>query len=111
MVRRLNVQRNAQADLRVHGGENMAVYSDPVEHYPLWQNELGRAELPHGQFGENLTVRGLTEETARVGEIYRIGDALRQVTQPRIPCFKLVHHMDEEPTFARRFLNSRRWRA
>ena len=108
MVRRLNVEGDAQADLRVHGGENMAVYAYPVEHYPFWQKELGRAELPHGQFGENFTLRGLTEETARVGEVYRIGEALLQVTQPRIPCFKLVHHMDEGPTFAKRFLNSRR---
>ena len=108
MVRRLNVEGDAQGDLRVHGGENMAVYAYPVEHYPFWENELGRTDLPHGQFGENVTVRGLTEETARVGEVYRIGGALLQVTQPRIPCFKLVYRMDAGPEFTKRFLESRR---
>ena len=102
-VRRLNVEGDAQGDLRVHGGENMAVYAYPVEHYPFWENELGRADLPHGQFGENFTVRGLTEERARVGEVYRIGGALLQVTQPRIPCFKLVYRMDAGPEFAKPF--------
>jgi len=108
MVRRLNIEGDAQADHRVHGGENMAVYAYPVEHYSFWENELGRANLPHGQFGENLTVRGLMEKTARVGEIYRVGGALLQVTQPRIPCFKLVYRMDAGPDFAKRFFESRR---
>ncbi len=108
MVRRLNLKGDTQADLRVHGGENMAVYAYPLEHYALWEKELGRADLPHGQFGENFTVRGLTEESARVGEVYRIGGALLQVTQPRIPCFKLVYRMDAGPEFAKRFLESRR---
>ena len=108
VVRGVNVDGDAQSDLRVHGGENMAVYAYPVEHYAYWERELGRASLPHGQFGENFTVRGLTEETARVGDVYRIGTALLQVTQPRIPCFKLVHRMDAGPEFAKRFLESRR---
>ena len=108
MVRRLNLEGDAQGDLRVHGGENMAVYAYPVEHYPFWENELGRADLPHGQFGENLTVRGLTEERARVGEVYRIGGALLQVTQPRVTCFKLPYRMGAGPEFAKRFLESRR---
>lgn len=108
LIRRLNLDGDAQADLRVHGGENMAVYAYPVEHYPFWEEQLGRTKLPHGQFGENLTVRGLTEEGVRVGELYRIGGALLQVTQPRIPCFKLVYRMDAGPGFAKRFMESRR---
>ena len=108
MVRGVNVDGDAQSDLRVHGGENMAVYAYPAEHYAYWERELGRASLPRGQFGENFTVRGLTEETARVGDVYRIGTALLQVTQPRIPCFKLVYRMDAGPEFAKRFLESRR---
>ena len=86
----------------------MAVYAYPVEHYAFWERGLGRPSLPHGQFGENLTVRGLTEDSVRVGDVYRVGSALLQVTQPRIPCFKLVHRMDAGPEFAKRFLESRR---
>ncbi len=87
MVRRLNIEGDDQADRRVHGvGFDMAIYAYPIEHYAFWQKELGRQDFPHGQFGENLTVSGLSEETVRVGDVFRIGGALMQVTQPRIPC-------------------------
>ncbi len=97
-----------QADLRVHGTANMTVYAYPVEHYDYWKDELDRSDLRHGQFGENLTVSGLSEEDVRVGDIFRIGTARLQVTQPRIPCYKLGIRMDEGPDFPKRFLLSGR---
>jgi MOSC domain-containing protein YiiM len=71
----------------------MAVYAYPVEHYGFWEQALGRGPMPKGQFGENLTVQGLLEEGVRVGDIFRIGGTLMQVTQPRIPCYKLALKM------------------
>jgi ferredoxin-NADP reductase/MOSC domain-containing protein YiiM len=86
----------------------MAVYAYPAEHYPFWQADLGRAAFPFGQFGENLTVEGLTEETVRVGDVLRVGGALLQVSQPRIPCYKLALRMGEGPDFPKRFQDSGR---
>lgn len=84
---------DAQADLIAHGGEFKAVYGYPIEHYPLWQAELGRQDLTYGQFGENLTTEGLLEQTMFVGSVYRVGNAVLQITQPRMPCYKLEHKM------------------
>ncbi len=70
MVRRLNIDGDDQADRRVHGvGFEMAIYFYPVEHYAFWERELNCDGFPYGQFGENLTVSGLSEDTVRVGEI------------------------------------------
>ena len=101
-----NVEGDAQADLRVHGGERKAVYAYPHEHYASWAAELGRTLAP-GQFGENLTTEGLLETTVRVGDRFRVGTALLEVTQPRSPCFKLAAHMGM-PEFPRLFLRSGR---
>src|SRR4051812_47055489 len=79
-VRRLSLEGDWQADLRSHGGANKAVYAYPREHYPRWSQELGRDDLRPGQFGENLTLEGLTEEAVRLGDTVRIGTALLQVT-------------------------------
>jgi MOSC domain-containing protein YiiM len=106
-VRRLSLEGDWQADLRYHGGLNKAVYAYPLEHYPWWSHELSRDDLRPGQFGENLTLEGLTEDTAHLGDILRVGSALLQVTQPRIPCFKLGIKMGD-PTFPKRFLASGR---
>ena len=104
MVRRLNIDGDDQADRRVHGvGFDMAIYVYPVEHYAFWARELGRDGFPYGQFGENLTVEGLSEDTVRVGDTFRVGATLLQVTQPRIPCYKLTMRMDEGPDFPARF--------
>src|SRR3954469_18300828 len=107
LVRRLSLAGDWQADLRAHGGLDKAVYAYPLEHYAPWSQELGRDDLRPGQFGENLTVEGLTEDTARLGDVLRVGGALLQVTQPRIPCFKLGIKMGD-PAFPRRFLASGR---
>ena len=89
-VRGHQIDGDQQADLRVHGGPYKAVYAYPSEHYPYWQTELGIPNLSPGSFGENLTIEGLTEETTVIGDQFRIGSAILQVSQPRMPCFKLA---------------------
>ena len=108
MVRRLKIDGDAQADRKVHGGFDMAVYAYPVEHYAYWESALGHDGYPYGQFGENLSVEGLLEETVRVGDVLRIGGAVLQVTQPRIPCYKLAIRMAQDTDFAKRFQDSGR---
>lgn len=88
-VRKLNLEGDGQADLVHHGGESKAVYAYALEHYDYWQDALGRNDLAHGTFGENLTIAGLDEATLCVGDQLGIGDALFTITQPRVPCFKL----------------------
>jgi len=80
MVHRLNIDGDDQADRRVHGvGLDMAIYVYPVEHYAFWARELGRDSFPYDQFGDNLTVEGLSEDTVRVGDTFRVGGTLLQV--------------------------------
>jgi len=102
-----NLEGDRQADLSVHGGENKAIYCYPVEHYPVWSDELGRTDLEHGQFGENLTTRGLLEREVGVGDVFLIGTAVLQITQPRAPCFKLGIRMGDA-RFVKTFLRSGR---
>ena len=89
MVRRTNLEGDAQADLAVHGGERKAVYAYSSEYYPLWKQELGDIELPFGSFGENLTTEGMFDQDVYLGDHYQVGSAVLTVTQPRTPCFKL----------------------
>jgi MOSC domain-containing protein YiiM len=107
MVRRMNLDGDRQADLSVHGGVDKAVYVYPFEHYAEWARELGRNDLSYGQFGENLTVEGMLEETVHIGDTFRIGDALLEVTQPRVPCYKLGLKMGSAQ-FPKKFLASHR---
>lgn len=88
-VRGNNLEGDRQADLRVHGGPYKAVYLYPSEHYPLWREQLGIHDLSAGAFGENLTTSGFTEEDVYIGDRFRAGTATLQVTQPRMPCYKL----------------------
>lgn len=88
-VHRLGLQGDVQADLRVHGGPEKAVYFYPGEHYTTWQEVLGRDTLAPGSFGENLTTAGLLETDLRVGDVLRVGTVVLQVLQPRSPCYKL----------------------
>ena len=82
-----------QADRRVHGGAEKAVHHYPLDHYPIWMSELGNLEALRapGGFGENISASGLTEKTVAVGDIFRLGTALLQVSQGRQPCWKLNH--------------------
>jgi MOSC domain-containing protein YiiM/ferredoxin-NADP reductase len=107
-LKRLNFVGDKQADLSAHGGIDKAVYCYPFEHYGFWRRELGRAALPMGQFGENVTTQGLLECELRIGDIIRMGTAILQVSEPRIPCYKLVMHMDAGSDFSVRFLAANR---
>jgi MOSC domain-containing protein YiiM len=106
-LRRLSLEGDWQADLQSHGGANKAVYAYPLEHYAWWARELSRDDLRPGQFGENFTLEGLMEDGVRLGDVYRVGGAVLQVTQPRVPCFKLGLKMGDR-LFPRRFLASGR---
>ncbi|HEX4135142.1 MAG TPA: MOSC domain-containing protein [Bryobacteraceae bacterium] len=88
-VRGYNVEGDRQSDLTVHGGPNKAVYSYPSEHYSFWREQLPDMDLAFGIFGENLTTEGLTEDSVRIGDQFRVGSTVLRVTQPRMPCFKL----------------------
>jgi MOSC domain-containing protein YiiM len=98
---RMNLIGDGQADLRVHGGADKAVYVYPFEHYAFWAGELGRNDFSHGQFGENFTTEGLLENEVSIGDVFQIGVARVQVTQPRSPCFKLGIRMGDENLPAR----------
>jgi MOSC domain-containing protein YiiM len=103
----VNLEGDRQADLTVHGGPDKAVYAYPAEHYPYWQEELGRA-LPWGMFGENLTVAGAPlEDELAIGDRLRIGSTELVVSQPRLPCYKLGIRFDDAG-MVRRFLASGR---
>ncbi|HEY7114720.1 MAG TPA: MOSC domain-containing protein [Thermoanaerobaculia bacterium] len=104
---RLTLAGDIQADKRVHGGPNQAVYVFPSEHYPHFRRALGRPDLPFGFFGENFTTEGLHEEEVRVGDVYRVGNAVVQVTKPRAPCFKMGLKAGSQG-FVRELLESRR---
>jgi ferredoxin-NADP reductase/MOSC domain-containing protein YiiM len=94
-VRRLNVDGDGQADLIGHGGEHRAVYVYDQSAYEHWAEFLGRDDLVPGIFGENFTVEGMPDNEVCVGDRYRIGEALFEVTQPRVTCFKLGMRLGE----------------
>jgi ferredoxin-NADP reductase/MOSC domain-containing protein YiiM len=95
MVRRLNVDGDGQGDSTGHGGERRAVFVYQVDSYRYWQNHLGRNDFTYGQFGENFTVDGLSDTEVCIGDRYRIGGALFEVTQPRVTCYRLGIRMNE----------------
>ena len=107
MMRRLNLDGDGQGDPTVHGGIHKAVYAYPIEHYDYWKRELGRDDLTYGKFGENLTVEGMLEDTVHIGDVFRIGEAVVEVSQPRVPCFKLGIKM-RLPQIVKPFLQSKR---
>src|SRR3954447_25748537 len=105
-VRGVNVEGDQQADLRVHGGPDKAVYAYASEDTAFWQDELQR-ELGPGAFGENLTLTGVEVTNARIGERWAIGTTVLEVCQPRFPCFKLGIRFDD-PKMVKRFGEARR---
>jgi MOSC domain-containing protein YiiM len=105
-VHGVNVSGDDQADRSVHGGEHKAVYAYAWEDTLWWQSELGR-DLAPGNFGENLTLTGVHVADAVVGERWRVGSALLEVSEPRFPCFKLGLRMGD-PQFLKRFAEARR---
>nr|WP_299383910.1 MOSC domain-containing protein [Allomuricauda sp.] len=84
-----SVAKDTISDRRVHGGIFKACYLFSSEQYPYWKEKYPQLDWDWGMFGENLTVEGLDETTLKIGNIYKVGTALVQVTQPREPCFKL----------------------
>src|SRR6266498_813264 len=88
-VRRLNLDGDGQGDLAGHGGEQRAVFVYQIESYRHWQEQLGRTDFVHGQFGENFTIEGLPDDAVCIGDRYRIGSALFEVTQPRVTCYRV----------------------
>ena len=104
---RHNLAGDGQGDLKNHGGQYQAVYCYPHEHYAYWANQLARDDFEFGQFGENFTLEGLLERDVCVGDSFRIGGALVQVTQPRVPCYKLADKLGL-PGFDKTFLRANR---
>ncbi len=84
-----NLDGDGQADLKVHGGPDKAVCVYSADHYPRWREELGETDCGPGSFGENFSVADQIESTVAIGDVYRIGTAVVQVSQPRAPCWKL----------------------
>ena len=94
-VRRLNLDGDGQGDLVGHGGEQRAVFVYQIESYGYWQQQLKRSDFVHGQFSENFTIEGLPDDAVCIGDRYRIGTALFEVTQPRVTCYRVGIRMNE----------------
>jgi MOSC domain-containing protein YiiM len=116
ILRKLNLEGDRQADLRVHGGEYKAVYCYPLAHYDYWKKELLGRELPMGSFGENFTVDGLpavgatgglAEDSFHLGDQFSVGSAEVLITQARLPCYKLGVRFGSDD-MVRRFMVSGR---
>lgn len=106
-ISKLNLAGDRQADLTVHGGEEKAVYAYPAEHYAYWRQELPEVPFSWGMFGENLTTEGLSEHSLFVGDRLGIGTAVIQVTQPRVPCYKIALRFGRDDMIKRFLLSGR----
>src|SRR5580698_7877307 len=95
MVRKLDIDGDAQGDLAGHGGEQRAVFVYQKDSYHYWERFLSRNDFTFGQFGENFTVDGLLDSEVCIGDRYRIGDAVLEVTQPRVTCYRVGIRMSE----------------
>jgi len=104
---RMGLDGDIHVDLENHGGEDKAIYAYSVDNYRFWENQLGVSGFPYGQFGENFSVSGLSDDEVHIGDVYRIGATFCQVTQPRVPCFKLGIKMGN-PGFVAIFARSGR---
>src|SRR5271165_4266639 len=107
MVRRLNIDGDSQGDLAGHGGEHRAVFVYQTGSYRYWEKQLGRNDFTFGQFGENFTVDGLADDEVCIGDRYRIGSTLFEVTQPRVTCYRVGIRMNE-PRMAALLVSHRR---
>jgi len=94
-VGRLNIEGDGQGDLAGHGGEQRAVFVYQFDSYRYWQRQLRRTDFVHGQFGENFTIEGLPDDAVCIGDRYRIGTAVFEVTQPRVTCYRVGIRMNE----------------
>lgn len=89
LVKKGYIEGDEQADLVNHGGLHKAIYGFSTDHYVSWRNILKRPDLSYGSFGENLSISSLDESKIFIGDQFNIGDCILEVSQPRIPCFKL----------------------
>ena len=105
-ARGVNLEGDEQADRKAHGGPDKAIYAYAVEDVRWWERELGRS-LEHGQFGQNLTTEGIDVNDALVGERWQVGTALLEVSEPRVPCWRLGVRMNDM-TFIKRFTDALR---
>src|SRR5690349_10919268 len=94
-VRKLNIDGDGQGDVSGHGGEQRAVFVYQIDSYRYWERQLGRDDFVYGQFGENLTVDGLGDDEVCIGDRYRIGTVLFEVTQPRVTCYRVGIRMND----------------
>ena len=94
-MRRLNLDGDGQGDLIGHGGEQRAVLVYQIDRYRYWERELDRHDFDCGQFGENFTVEGLPDDEVCIGDRFRIGSAVFEVTQPRVTCYRIGIRMNE----------------
>jgi ferredoxin-NADP reductase/MOSC domain-containing protein YiiM len=94
-VRKLNIVGDGQGDLAGHGGEQRAVFVYQMESYHYWERFLGRNDFVYGQFGENFTIEGLPDDEVCIGDRYRIGDTIFEVSQPRVTCYRIGIRMNE----------------
>ena len=101
LVRKLNIDGDGQGDLGGHGGVNRAVMVYQMDSYRHWERELGRTNFSYGQFGENFTVDGLPDDEVCIGDRYRIGTALFEVSQPRVTCYRVGIRMDDSQMAAK----------
>jgi ferredoxin-NADP reductase/MOSC domain-containing protein YiiM/ferredoxin len=94
-ARKLNIDGDGQGDRAGHGGEQRAVFVYQIDSYRYWERELGRNDFAYGQFGENFTVDGLGDDEVCIGDRYQIGDAIFEVTQPRVTCYRVGIRMND----------------
>jgi MOSC domain-containing protein YiiM len=106
-VGHLGLEGDQVEDTRVHGGPDQAVLAYAAAHYPLWRREWGRDDVGNGGFGENLTVEGLDELTVCLGDRWRIGGVVLEVTKPRSPCNRLAWYQRREDLIQRVRLTGR----
>ena len=95
MVRKLNIDGDGQGDLAGHGGEHRAVFVYQMDSYRYWERFLDRSDFTFGQFGENFTVEALPDDEVCIGDRYRVGEAIFEVTQPRVTCYRVGIRMNE----------------
>ena len=95
VVRKLNIDGDGQGDLAGHGGEQRAIFVYQIGSYRYWENFLGRKDFTYGQFGENFTVEGLPDDEVCIGDQYKIGSAVLEVSQPRVTCYRVGIRMNE----------------
>jgi len=105
-ARGVNLEGDEQADRKAHGGFDKAVYAYAIEDASWWEQQLARS-LQHGEFGENLTTQGIDVNDALVGERWKIGSTVLEVSEPRVPCWRLGVRMNDQ-MFVRRFTEALR---